>query len=251
MVAAVLFMGGMSMVVWAHHMFLTGMGTTLSSVLPGHDDDHFGPVGDPDHVAGADAVGRVDPLHHADAVRARVPADVRHRRPDRPAARPRRRATSRCTTPTTSSAHFHYLVAPGTVFALFAGIYHWFPKITGRALDERLGKIHFWGSFVCMNAIFLPMFAMGLMGVNRRLYDAGAQLRARAADAAVADAHDVCGVRARRVPAPLRLEPVRELEGVRSRKSHFGSGGTGATVQPVGRQDPGMDRSSGPDHPKQ
>jgi heme/copper-type cytochrome/quinol oxidase subunit 1 len=71
-------------------------------------------------------------------------------------------------------AHFHYLVAPGTVFALFAGIYHWFPQITGRSLDERLGKIHFWGSFVCMNLIFMPMFAIGLMGVNRRLWDAGA-----------------------------------------------------------------------------
>ena len=71
-------------------------------------------------------------------------------------------------------AHFHYLVAPGTVFALFAGIYHWFPRITGRVLNERLGKIHFWGSLVCMNAIFMPMFVVGLMGVNRRLYDAGA-----------------------------------------------------------------------------
>jgi heme/copper-type cytochrome/quinol oxidase subunit 3 len=71
-------------------------------------------------------------------------------------------------------AHFHYLVAPGTVFALFAGIYFWFPTITGRALDETLGKIHFWGSFICMNLIFMPMFAIGLMGVNRRLWDAGA-----------------------------------------------------------------------------
>ncbi|HWI19704.1 MAG TPA: cbb3-type cytochrome c oxidase subunit I, partial [Vicinamibacterales bacterium] len=64
--------------------------------------------------------------------------------------------------------------APGTVFALFAGIYHWWPTITGRSLDETLGKIHFWGSFVCMNLIFMPMFAIGLMGVNRRLWDAGA-----------------------------------------------------------------------------
>jgi len=71
-------------------------------------------------------------------------------------------------------AHFHYLVAPGTVFALFAGIYHWFPRITGRMLNERLGQVHFWGSLVCMNLIFMPMFVVGLMGVNRRLYDAGA-----------------------------------------------------------------------------
>jgi heme/copper-type cytochrome/quinol oxidase subunit 3 len=71
-------------------------------------------------------------------------------------------------------AHFHYLVAPGTVFALFAGVYHFWPQITGRALNETLGKIHFWGSFVCMNLIFMPMFVIGLMGVNRRLWDAGA-----------------------------------------------------------------------------
>src|SRR4030095_10785981 len=48
------------------------------------------------------------------------------------------------------------------------------PTITGRPMNEMLGKIHFWGSFVCMNLIFMPMFAIGLMGVNRRLWDAGA-----------------------------------------------------------------------------
>jgi cytochrome c oxidase subunit 1 len=71
--------------------------------------------------------------------------------------------------------HFHYLVAPGTIFAIFAGVYHWFPRITGRMLHRGLGLAHFWGSLVLMNAIFLPMFAMGLAGVNRRLYDAGTQ----------------------------------------------------------------------------
>jgi cytochrome c oxidase subunit 1 len=71
--------------------------------------------------------------------------------------------------------HFHYVVAPGTIFALFAGIYYWFPKITGRRLNERAGKIHFWGSFVCMNLIFFPMLIQGLAGVSRRLYDGGAQ----------------------------------------------------------------------------
>jgi cytochrome c oxidase subunit 1 len=72
-------------------------------------------------------------------------------------------------------AHFHYIVAPGTVFALFAGIYHWFPKATGRQMHRGLGLIHFWGSFVCMNLIFMPMFIQGLGGMNRRLYDGGAQ----------------------------------------------------------------------------
>jgi cytochrome c oxidase subunit I len=70
--------------------------------------------------------------------------------------------------------HFHYLVAPGTIFALFAGIYHWFPKITGRMMNETLGRIHFAGSLLAMNAIFFPMLIQGLAGVNRRLWDGGA-----------------------------------------------------------------------------
>ncbi len=68
-------------------------------------------------------------------------------------------------------AHFHYVVAPGTIFALFAGVYHWFPKATGRKMSEALGKIHFWLSFIFMNGVFMPMFIMGLAGVSRRLYD--------------------------------------------------------------------------------
>jgi cytochrome c oxidase subunit 1 len=70
--------------------------------------------------------------------------------------------------------HFHYVVAPGTIFALFAGVYHWFPKATGRVMNETLGKLHFWGSLVFMNVIFMPFFLIGLAGVSRRLYDGGA-----------------------------------------------------------------------------
>jgi cytochrome c oxidase subunit 1 len=69
--------------------------------------------------------------------------------------------------------HFHYIVAPGTLFALFAGIYYWFPKVTGRMMNERLGRLHFWGSFIGMNGIFMPMFLQGLAGMNRRLFDGG------------------------------------------------------------------------------
>src|SRR5436309_3044624 len=71
-------------------------------------------------------------------------------------------------------AHFHYVVAPGTIFALFAGIYFWYPKITGRYMNERLGKIHFWLSLLFMNLVFQPMFAQGMEGMLRRMYDGGA-----------------------------------------------------------------------------
>jgi cytochrome c oxidase subunit 1 len=67
--------------------------------------------------------------------------------------------------------HFHYVVAPGTIFALFAGVYHWFPKVTGRRMSELLGKIHFFFSFIFINGVFMPMFFQGLAGVSRRLWD--------------------------------------------------------------------------------
>ncbi|MDP7331050.1 MAG: cbb3-type cytochrome c oxidase subunit I [Candidatus Marinimicrobia bacterium] len=69
--------------------------------------------------------------------------------------------------------HFHYVVAPGTIFALFAGIYYWFPKMTGRKMNETLGKLHFWPSLIFMNGVFMPMFIQGLAGISRRLWDGG------------------------------------------------------------------------------
>src|SRR5258705_5940654 len=76
-------------------------------------------------------------------------------------------------------AHFHYVVAPGTIFALFAGIYHWFPKITGRMMNEFWGNVHFTLSLIFMNLVFQPMFAQGFAGMNRRMYDGGATYAAR------------------------------------------------------------------------
>jgi cytochrome c oxidase subunit 1 len=71
-------------------------------------------------------------------------------------------------------AHFHYIVAPGTIFALFAGIYYWFPKLTGRMMNEFWGRVHFWLSLIFMNLIFQPMFAQGMAGMLRRMADGGA-----------------------------------------------------------------------------
>jgi len=70
--------------------------------------------------------------------------------------------------------HFHYVVAPGTIFALFAGVYFWYPKVTGRKMSEKLGKLHFWPSLIFMNGVFFPMLIQGLYGVSRRLADGGA-----------------------------------------------------------------------------
>ncbi len=66
-------------------------------------------------------------------------------------------------------AHFHYTIIGGEIFALFAAFYFWFPKMTGRMLSERLGKIHFWMMFIFFNTTFLPMFWAGLHGMNRRI----------------------------------------------------------------------------------
>ena len=67
-------------------------------------------------------------------------------------------------------AHFHYVLFGGSIMGIFAGIYHYFPKITGRVMDERLGKIHFWLMFIAMNLTFFPMHFSGMLGMPRRIY---------------------------------------------------------------------------------
>jgi cytochrome c oxidase subunit I len=172
MVGSAVFIGFMSFIVWAHHMFLTGMGPTMGAffqvttmiisvpsviivtalllslyggsirfTVPGLFALAFLPMfglggltGLPLGLAATDI-----PLHDTYYV----------------------------------IGHFHYLVAPGTLFALFAGIYYWFPRVTGRRMNDLLGQLHFWGSLIAMNGIFFPMFLQGLAGMNRRLYDGG------------------------------------------------------------------------------
>ena len=174
MIYAISFLGFMSFIVWAHHMFLTGMGQSMSaffqlttmiisipsvviltafflslwggsirfntpmlfalSFLPMFGIG--GLTGLPLGVAASDIF-----LHDTYYV----------------------------------IGHFHYVVAPGTLFALFAGIYYWFPKITGKQMSEALGKLHFWPSLIFMNGVFMPMFIQGLAGLSRRMYDGGQQ----------------------------------------------------------------------------
>ncbi len=174
MVASVVFIGVMSLIVWAHHMFLTGMGTsigiffqvttviisipsvvlvtTLMLSLWGGSIRFTTPMLFAIAFLPMFGIGGLSGLPLGLAASDVALHDTWY-----------------------VVGHFHFLVAPGTLFAIFAGIYHWYPKVTGRSLNRGLGIIHFWGSLFAMTAIFMPMFTLGLRGVNRRLYDAGLQ----------------------------------------------------------------------------
>lgn len=68
-------------------------------------------------------------------------------------------------------AHFHYTFVPIAVIAVFAGIYYWYPKMFGRHMSETLGQVHFWGTVVPFNFIFIPLFYLGAAGDHRRIYN--------------------------------------------------------------------------------
>jgi cytochrome c oxidase subunit 1 len=68
-------------------------------------------------------------------------------------------------------AHIHYVLFGGSVFTIFAGVYYWFPKMTGRMYDESLGRLHFWLTFVFFNLTFAPMHLIGVQGMPRRVAD--------------------------------------------------------------------------------
>jgi cytochrome c oxidase subunit 1 len=67
-------------------------------------------------------------------------------------------------------AHFHYTFVPIAIIGTFAGLTFWYPKMFGRMLNERLGKIHFWGTIVGFNMVFIPLFITGAAGDQRRVY---------------------------------------------------------------------------------
>ncbi len=68
-------------------------------------------------------------------------------------------------------AHFHYVLFGGSIMTIYAGLYHWYPKVTGRMYNEKLGRWHFWLTFVFMNLTFFPMHYQGLLGMPRRVAD--------------------------------------------------------------------------------
>ena len=171
-VYAGIFLGFMSFIVWAHHMFITGMGTTMSSFfqtttmiisipsvviltalfmsLWGGSIRYNTPMLFALGFLPMFGIGGLTGLPLGLAAADIYLNDTYY-----------------------VIGHFHYVVAPGTIFALFAGIYYWFPKMTGKRMNETLGKLHFFFSLIFMNGVFLPMMAQGLAGVSRRLWDGG------------------------------------------------------------------------------
>lgn len=170
MVYAILFLGFMSFVVWAHHMFMTGMGTTMSTFFQTTT-----------MIISIPSVVILTAL-----ILSLWGASIRFNTPMLFALAflPMFAIGGLTGLPLGLTAadihlhdtwyvigHFHYVVAPGTIFALFAGIYYWYPKVTGRQMNSFLGKLHFWPSFILMNGIFFPMLIQGMAGLSRRLYD--------------------------------------------------------------------------------
>jgi len=72
-------------------------------------------------------------------------------------------------------AHFHYVLVPGSIFAIMAGVYYWLPKWTGHRYNESLGKVHFWLSAIFVNVLFFPQHFLGLAGMPRRIPDYSTQ----------------------------------------------------------------------------
>ncbi len=172
MVWAILAIGGLSFVVWAHHMYVSGMNpyfgfffatTTLIIAVPTaikvynwvltlwHGNIHLS-------VPMLFAIGFIFAFIHGGLTGLFL-------------------GNVTVSVPLSDTffvvAHFHMVMAVAPIMVIFGAIYHWYPKVTGRMLDDTLGKIHFWTTFLGTYAIYLPMHYLGFLGVPRRYFAIG------------------------------------------------------------------------------
>jgi len=161
--------------VWAHHMFATGMGaiadaffaaSTMIIAIPtgvkifnwlatmwGGSIRFATPMKFAIALIAMFTIGGVSGIHHASPPTNLQQTDTYY-----------------------VVAHFHYVLFGGLIMGVFAGFYYWFPKVTGRLLDERLGSWHFWLTVIGANLTFFPMHFAGLLGMPRRIYTYPAEL---------------------------------------------------------------------------
>lgn len=180
LVYSAVFLGFMSFIVWAHHMFMTGMGTTLSTFFQ----------------ATTMIISVPSVIILTCLIISLYGASIRFNVPMLFALSflPMFAIGGLTGLPLGLTAsdihlhdtyyvigHFHYVVAPGTIFAVFAGVYYWYPKVTGRMMNEMLGKIHWFFSFIFINGVFMPMLFQGMAGILRRQYDQSEQLHGASA----------------------------------------------------------------------
>ena len=166
---ATVLIGFISLGVWAHHMFAVGMSRPADMFFAGVQLPHRGADRHQGLQLGGDALRR--PLHLATPLLfclgflgmfliggltgimlAAAPVDWQ------------------MTDSYFVVGHFHFVLFGGTLFAVMAGLYYWFPKVTGRMLNERLGRWHFWLLFIGFNMVFIPMHFVGMFGMPRRYY---------------------------------------------------------------------------------
>ncbi|HIA12525.1 MAG TPA: cytochrome c oxidase subunit I [Flavobacteriales bacterium] len=169
MVASILFIGFLSFIVWGHHMFITGMNPFLGSVF----------------VATTLVVAIPSAIKVFNYLATLWKANIRFS----PAMLFAIGMVSLFITGGVTGiilgdsaldinihdtyfvvAHFHIVMGASAIFGMFAGIYHWFPKMYGRMMNNKLGYIHFWVTVVCVYGVFFPMHFQGLAGMPRRYY---------------------------------------------------------------------------------
>jgi cytochrome c oxidase subunit 1 len=163
MAYAMVAIGVVGFVVWAHHMYTVGMSSTRAGLLHRATMVIAVPTGVKIFSWIATMWGGSIELQDADALGDRLHLPVHRRRRHRRRAGQRRRRYALHDTYYVV-AHFHYVLSLGAVFAIFAGFYYWIGKMSAGSIPNGLGKLHFWVTFIGVNLTFFPQHFLGLAG---------------------------------------------------------------------------------------
>ena len=166
----------LSFFVWQHHLFVSGINADLRPFYMLSTEIISIPTGFIFLCVMGTLWKARSVVHRADAVLPRLDLQLPDRRPLRrvPVGHAERHHTHGSFF---VMAHFHYTIMGGLIFAFFAAIYYWVPKMTGLRFNERLAKAHFWLMFLAFNSTFMPLFALGMKGMPRRVSTLRAQPR--------------------------------------------------------------------------